>query len=254
MAKQKEIELPDGSRIPILYEDRSVLAIDKPDGWMLAPDSWDRTSRNLQLALVASVNAGDYWARSRRLKFIRFVHRLDADTSGVLLFAKSPGAVHAYSRLFQSRRVEKVYLAVVLGIPLRQDWVCRLKLGPDPQECGRMRVEPRRGKEAETQVHVLDTGDGTALIEAKPLSGRTHQIRVHLAESGHPVVGDALYGARLANSAPASRHSSRFPLALRAVALSYPDPFQKRRIHIHAPAEEFCRRFGFRWSAPRPRE
>src|SRR5213593_4383117 len=201
MARQTEIELPDGTLIPILYEDRAVLAIDKPAGWMLAPDSWDRASRNLQLALMSSVNAGDYWARSRRLKYIRFVHRLDAGTSGVLLFAKSPGVVHAYSRLFQSRRVEKVYLAVVRGIPPRPDWVCRLKLGPDPREIGRTRVETRRGKEAETRFHVLETGERTALIEAKPASGRTHQIRVHLAESGHPVLGDVLYGARFASPA-----------------------------------------------------
>ena len=252
MAKQTEIELPDGSCIPILYEDRAVLAIDKPAGWMLAPDSWDRTSRNLQLALRSSVNAGDYWARSRRLKYIRFVHRLDADTSGVLLLAKSAGALHAYSRLFQSRRVEKVYLAVVRGIPARQDWVCRLKLAPDPGEAGRTRVKAQGGKESETRFHVVKTGKGTALIEARPLSGRTHQIRVHLAESGYPVLGDVLYGTDLASPQPTTRHSSLFPIALRAVALSYPDPFQRKLVRIQAPVEEFCRSFGFFWPAPGP--
>ena len=83
MASPKEIELPDGTVIPILYEDRAVFAIDKPGGWLLAPESWDRTSRNLHLALMSAIHAGDYWARSRQLKFLRFVHRLDADTSGV---------------------------------------------------------------------------------------------------------------------------------------------------------------------------
>src|SRR5262245_3231862 len=117
MAKPSHIELPDGTRIPILYEDRSVLAIDKPSGWMLAPDSWEQTGRNLQLALNSSINAGDFWARSRNLKFLRFVHRLDADTSGVLLLAKSSGALRALSELIESRRVEKLYLAVVHGIP-----------------------------------------------------------------------------------------------------------------------------------------
>jgi 23S rRNA-/tRNA-specific pseudouridylate synthase len=79
------IELPTGEEIPVLYEDRSVLAIDKPRGWMLAPASWQKTGRNLQAALESSIRAGDFWARSRGLKFLRFVHRLDAGTSGVLL-------------------------------------------------------------------------------------------------------------------------------------------------------------------------
>lgn len=115
MAKAREIELADGTRIPILYEDRSVLAIDKPPGWMLAPTSWDRTERNLQRALESSVAAGDFWARSRNLKYSRFVHRLDAETSGVLLLAKSVGTLKAFQRLFETRRMKKVYLAVVQG-------------------------------------------------------------------------------------------------------------------------------------------
>src|SRR3954469_13490712 len=97
MAKPMIIEFPNGATIPIVYEDRVVLAIDKPAGWMLAPDDWDRTQRNLQLALLSSLNAGDYWAASRQLKFIRFIHRLDAETSGVLLLAKTPGALTALS-------------------------------------------------------------------------------------------------------------------------------------------------------------
>src|ERR1700712_4155213 len=106
--KPKHIELSEGAIvIPILYEDRSVLALDKPAGWMLAPDSWDQTGRNLQLALNSSVNAGDFWARSRNLKYLRFIHRLDAETTGITLFAKSPGALRAYSELFEQRLIQK---------------------------------------------------------------------------------------------------------------------------------------------------
>src|SRR5213593_2527572 len=103
MAKTSYIELGSGEQIPILYEDRSVLAIDKPRGWMLVPFSWQRTDRNLQAALSSSIAAKDFWARSRNIRFLRFVHRLDAETTGVLLFAKSPGATKSYSRLFESR-------------------------------------------------------------------------------------------------------------------------------------------------------
>ncbi|HXJ76822.1 MAG TPA: pseudouridine synthase, partial [Candidatus Dormibacteraeota bacterium] len=132
MAKPDHIELPTGDRIPILYEDRSVLAIDKPRGWMLVPFSWQRTNRNLQAALTSSIAAGDFWARSRGLKFLRFVHRLDAETTGILLLAKSQGVVTALGELFESRKMDKVYLAVVHGVPASSEWVCRLNLEPDP--------------------------------------------------------------------------------------------------------------------------
>ena len=88
MAKPNSIELPGCEPIPILFEDRAVVAIDKPAGWMLVPFSWQKTSRNLQAAISSSIAAGDFWARSRGLKFLRHVHRLDSDTSGVLLLAK----------------------------------------------------------------------------------------------------------------------------------------------------------------------
>jgi len=108
MGKPEWIELPGAEPIPILYEDRSVLAVDKPAGWLLVPVHWQRTSRNLQAALESSLRAGDWWARSRGLRYLRFVHRLDADTSGVLLLAKSSGALSACSKLFQTGQVEKV--------------------------------------------------------------------------------------------------------------------------------------------------
>jgi 23S rRNA pseudouridine1911/1915/1917 synthase len=271
--KPKNIELNDGEIvIPILYEDRSVIAIDKPGGWMLAPDSWDQTGRNLQLALNSSIGAGDFWARSRNLKYLRFVHRLDAETTGITLFAKSPGALHAYSELFEERRVEKFYLAVVHGVPKQTDWTCDLPLRPDPSHKGRMLTTPARGrlplipsfsptggegarradegaatpetaaleKDAKTHFRVLQKSSKTALIEAQPTTGRTHQIRAHLAAAGHPVLGDPLYGP---DAAAASKGRQR--LALRAVKLSFRDPFQKRTIYIQASAEDFLKEFGF---------
>jgi RluA family pseudouridine synthase len=194
MAKPEHIELPTGERIPILYEDRSVLAIDKPRDWMLVPFSWQKTNRNLQAALTSSIAARDFWARSRGLRFLRFVHRLDAETTGILLLAKSQGAVASYGDLFESRKMEKTYLAVVAGVPKQTEWTCRLKIGQDPKRHGRMRVDARHGKEAETQFRVLQAREDAALVEARPLSGRTHQIRVHLAEARNPVMGDEMYG------------------------------------------------------------
>ncbi len=232
-----------------------MLALDKPAGWLLAPETWRHTSRNLQTALVAGIRAGEFWARVRALKYLRFVHRLDAETTGVLLLAKSPGALRAFSELFETRAVEKRYLAVVRGRPKQGEWVCRLKLAPDPQQAGRMRADAR-GKEAETRFGTLQAQEDRTLIEARPLTGRTHQIRVHLAESGFPVIGDVLYGG--APGPPARQEASREEkrgakskfetapeLALRAVELNYADPFTRRRVRIHAPSDDFLNRYGF---------
>ena len=237
MPKPNQIELPTGEAIPILYEDRSVLAIDKPRGWMLVPSSWQRTGRNLQAALASSIAARDFWARCRNLKYLRFVHRLDADTSGVLLLAKSPGALAAFGGLFESRRMEKVYLAIVRGTPPAAEWTCRLKLAQMPNAGGRMKADARHGRAAETRFRVLQRQANSALIEARPLTGRTHQIRVHLAESGYPVVQDRLYGP------PPGKGEDE--LALRAVELSYVDPFVRRRVEIRAPVAEFIHEYGF---------
>jgi RluA family pseudouridine synthase len=235
VAKPNSIELPECEPIPILYEDRSVLAIDKPRGWMLVPHSWQRTSRNLQAAISSSIAAGDFWARSRGLKFLRHVHRLDADTSGILLFVKSIRAVEVISDLFEDRRMEKTYLAVVAGKPPEPEWLCQFKIGPDPKQFGRMKVDFQGGKSAETYFKSLDARGGLTLIEAKPLTGRTHQIRVHLAECGVPIVGDELYGQREKNE----------PLGLRAVRLAFTNPFTRQRVDIRAPQENFLKEFGF---------
>lgn len=240
MPKPPFIELPDAAPIPILFEDRSVIAIDKPAGWMLVPHSWQRTGWNLQAAIASSLAAGHYWARSRNLKFLRYVHRLDADTSGVLLFGRSFGAVETYGGLFETRQMEKRYFAIVHGKPRDAEWTCQLPLGSDPQAIGRVRVDEREGKDCETFFRVLRTKGNYALVEAHPLTGRQHQIRVHLNASGHGILGDPLYGPS-AEEMPYTRP----PLALRSVELAYRDPFTKRPVRILAPTEAWLKTYGW---------
>jgi len=235
LPKPDHIDL-DGLRVPILYEDPAVMAIDKPAGWLIAPEDWTHTRRNLQLELRSSIAAGDHWARSRQIRFLRFIHRLDADTSGVLLLARSPGALRAYSRLFQERRITKRYLAIVRGRPSASAWTCLLRLSDDPRQPGRVRVDPRHGQQAETRFRVLATSADRVLVEAQPITGRTHQIRVHLAAARLPVLGDSLYGPP--DLQPADRDRG---LALRAIELQFMDPFRHRPVTIAAPSDPFLK-------------
>lgn len=241
MAKLPYIEFADGFRIPILHEDRNVIAIDKPQGWMLAPVSWQNTGRNLFAALTSSVNAGDFWAKSRGLKFIRFVHRLDADTSGVLLLVKTPGAVPAFTELFEDRKMEKVYLAVVRGVPEVTEWKCRLRLAPMAERPGRMEVNNAIGKDSETLFRVIDKKADRALVMCWPLTGRTHQIRLHLAAVGHPVWADELYG----HVPTTSEEKTDLKLGLRSIRISYKDPFMAEQVNIEADSAEFAKTYGF---------
>ncbi len=238
--KTNYIELGEGKtaeQITILYEDRSVIAIDKPPSWMLVPFSWQKTNRNLQAAITSAIAGKSFWARSRNLKFLQHIHRLDAETSGILLLAKSQGALKSYGELFESRRMEKVYLAVVQGIPKKTEWSADYKLAPNPRETGKMEVSDL-GKDAETHFKILQTNEKISLIEARPVTGRTHQIRVHLLQSGFPIVGDSLYGTEGVTKGQAS-------MGLRSIFLSYMDPFDRRKVSIKAPTETFLKEFGF---------
>ena len=131
--------------------------------------------------------------------------------------------------------MEKTYLAVVDSVPKLDEWTCTLKLGPAPGQIGRMKVDEREGKESETRFRVLQRRERCALVEARPLTGRTHQIRIHLAATAGPIVGDDVYG----------RHNDDANLGLRAVRLAYADPFTRKRVEIRARIEDFCREHGF---------
>ncbi len=237
MPKPLQIDLPTGETIPILYEDRSVLAIDKPAGWLLVPNSWTRTRRNLQLQLETDIKAGEFWAKSRSLKYLRYIHRLDSETSGVLLMAKSPGALATMSKMFEERTVDKTYIAVLAGNPKRDQWTCTMKLSNELNENGRIELDHVNGREAETDFIVLARAETTALVKAVPHTGRTHQIRVHAAATNHPVIADPLYFTGAPTDAP---------MALRSIAVGYDDPFDRRRVYITANPKTFLNAHGFR--------
>ena len=127
----------------------------------------------------------------------RLVHRLDKDTSGVLLIARTPGSAAAFSRHFSGRSARKIYWALVIGVPAVEDGLIELALGKQPGSGGeKMMVdESEHGQSARTRYRVIDrAGNRAAWVELQPMTGRTHQLRVHMAAIGHPIVGDGKYG------------------------------------------------------------
>jgi RluA family pseudouridine synthase len=235
VAKTTHIELGDGTLVPILFENRSLLVLDKPAGWVLTPDVPVPGRSNLQLAIESSIRGGAFWARQRGLKFLRFIHRLDADTSGALMFGKHLGAMRPLSVQFARRQVEKLYLAVTHGVPKQDRWICQLPLGPHPEFHGMHRVDPENGKQAETHFQVLQKTERSALVLVRPITGRTHQIRLHLLANRTPVAGDRMY-------AGADRDML---LGLRSIRLEFTDPFTRKPIKVSAPTKDFIRHYKF---------
>jgi len=225
------------------------MAIDKPCGWMFVPLGWSRTDKNLQLALESSIREAPHWVRRRNLRYLRYIHRLDAETTGVVLLAKSAGALETYAKMFERREMSKRYLAVVEGVVPRETWRCELALTTSTGPRSRVEVDPVEGREAITDFRTLSRTKKRSLIEARPITGRTHQIRAHLGSDGFPIVGDWLYRESKNLDEEPVKPDRPPELGLRSVELSYRDPFTRREVRIEAPSVEFLSRFGF---GPKP--
>jgi 23S rRNA pseudouridine1911/1915/1917 synthase len=180
----------------ILHEDNDLLVIDKPAGLLVIPDRWDASKPTVvKLARAYLQTRADAAGHiPAELPRIWVVHRLDRDTSGVLILAKSDRAHTALSRQFEHGQVRKAYLALVSGQGIWAEGSIRLPIGPHPQRPGMMAIQRRHGKSALTRYAVLERFRGYTLLDVRPQTGRSHQIRIHLRAIGHPLAIDPLYG------------------------------------------------------------
>jgi 23S rRNA pseudouridine1911/1915/1917 synthase len=181
----QELQLPPEA---LLYEDEELIAVNKPAGI-----NSQRTPYQLKGTLEYWVS--EYFKAQGSSEPARVVHRLDRGTSGAMLFPKSRQAAARLSKLFQEGLVDKLYLALVCGKPDQKQWTVDAPIG---------KVSSARygivegGKAAVTEFRTIASSDAMSLVEARPLTGRTHQIRVHLASVGLPILGDATYGGEAA--------------------------------------------------------
>ena len=211
----------------VLWQDDSLLVVNKPSGLATLPEGWDREAPHLKATLEPVF--GRLWV----------VHRLDKETSGVLVLARSAEAHRDLNRQFEGRAVEKVYHALVAGEPAWETRQVGLALRPNSDRKHRTTIDPRAGKQALTALRVLARLRGATLLEAVPHTGRTHQIRAHLAALRHPILGDNLYGdwpaqgLRREDFPPSLPWPSRLLLHARSLTISH--PVRHEHLHFEAP-------------------
>jgi len=263
--------------IPVLFEDEHLLALDKPPLLLTSPDRSDPHRPSLMVLLHQGIQHGSPWAKARGLSYVMNSHRLDCETSGVLLLAKTRPALLALANLFGSGQVHLTCLALVQGSPSEDTMVVEAKLafrqesqtpGPDQAKTGLVtdaalaRVDKKRGKRSKTAFQVRERFTDYTLLECRPMTHRRHQIRAHLQHMGFPMAGDRAYGgaplflSHLKSAYRLKPNKTERPLidypALHAERLSFLHPFTQTEVSISAPcpkvlnvALKYLRRYNF---------
>lgn len=223
---------------PVIFEDEVVLAFDKPGGFLISPDRRDRSRENLTELVRAKMGDG-----------VANVHRIDDEASGIVLYAKTKPALDFISGQFQSKTVVKLHHAIVVGVPAEDEYTVDLVLKEDEAKPGTMCIVKKHGLKSETRFCVTGkyprpAGAGFARVDCFPLTGRMHQIRIHLAATGTPILNDPLYAddTRLMLSDLKKGYKGRVDekplisrLALHAAGLTFTHPLTREKMTLAAP-------------------
>lgn len=231
--------------IPVLFEDEHLLALDKPSGLLTSPDRHDAERPNLMRLLHDGIAAQKPWATRRQLSYLSNAHRLDLETSGILLLAKSKATLVALANLFGTDQPAKTYFALIAGEPSSDHFVMDAKIAIDAFRIGQMRIDPREGKKSKSRFDIAEKFSGYTALTCRPLTDRTHQLRIHLKHAGFPIIGDTLYGgkplwlSRLKRDYRLKPGREERPLlarvALHAQELTLPHPVTNKPVTITSP-------------------
>lgn len=215
--------------LQILFEDAQIIAVNKPPSMLSHPSTKERTGTLINALLHYFKKSTPPGSSPPRPSL---VHRLDRETSGVILIAKQDTALSKLSKQFNERRVKKNYQAIVFGRP--ENSSIKAPIGWHPALWPKWRVMEKDGKPAETVFQIAETTNEFSLLELQPLTGRTHQLRIHLAHIGHPIVGDHTYGRtpnkelELTESQKVTRH------LLHAASLTFRHPVSNQEVVLKA--------------------
>jgi RluA family pseudouridine synthase len=231
--------------VPVLFEDNHLLALDKPAGLLTSPDPESPQQPSLLKLLHAGIAESKPWALQCGLQYVMNAHRLDFETSGVILFARNKEVLLHLADLFGSEKPINSCVALVRGAPKEETFTIDAALAPHPGKPGFMRIDIKDGKRSRTSFVILERFAGYALVKCQPLTSRTHQVRVHLQRAGLPVVADPMYGggvlflSQLKRGYRARKGGPERPLigrvALHAERLELPHPVGGGMLAISAP-------------------
>lgn len=250
----------DSRALPVLYEDEHLLVLDKPGGPAAIRGEGDPEQPVLESLLQQGIHDGKPWAVERGLEFLRSIHCLDADASGVWVLARSAAVRVELVNQFNAGKPLASFLALTHGTPLERRFGVNLRMGPHPEAVGRMRVDARGGRKSVTRFELVEAFAGCTLWRCHPATDRLHQIRLHLRSRRLPVVSDPVYDGKplfLSAIKPGyrfKRHQDERPLIARAalhceaVELKHPATGQSLRVEAPLPKDfevalKYLRRF-----------